>query len=184
MRFLSHIADSFTSNLIDAYWSFVTSPVMLGALIITAIVCRILAAVTIVPEQYRWPFRPLALLLAAFFFVNIGHRLADERAEVKQLRVDLMFAQTELSQQQATATQAKMLADAAQSRASGIENQVTTYGLHYLPQPGAADASKCPGPITDAQFRELRDISRGTMAGTKRASRSLIDRLRKLGTAG
>jgi hypothetical protein len=177
---LSRILETFTSGMIDAYWSFVTSPLVLGILIIGAIVCRILAAITIMPEQYRWPCRPLAYLLAAFFFVNIGHRIADQRAEVKSLTASLDDARSQITRSDQTAAAASRLAAEAKSTAAAIQTKVTTYGLDFPPSPPAQGAASCgPRLITVDQSGRLRDIAAGQAGARVRSS--FAARLRKLG---
>lgn len=177
---VSRILATFTSDVIDAYWSLVTSPLALGLLIVGAIVCRILAAVTIVPERYRWPCRPLAYLLAACFFINVGHRIADQRSEVKSLSASLADARTQITRSDQTAADAARLAAEAKDKAATIQDKVTLYGLDFPPSPPSKGAATCElRLLTVDQSGRLRNIAAGQPGPAVRGS--LAARLRKFG---
>lgn len=172
--FLRNVARSLGDHVADAYWSLATSGLVLALLALGFIGLRLSAMLPLLPAQYRGFARPAAFVCAAFFFFNLGYRVADRRADLKQARIDLAFAEVQLENMAATAADKSRLAAEADRRASEISQKVTEYEQRLAARPEG-----CADPVTDADERELRQLAQP--AGTKRRPLSLIDRLRGSG---
>jgi hypothetical protein len=174
--FLRNVARSLGDQIIDTYWTIATSGLVLALLALGFVGLRLSAMLPLLPAQYRGFARPAALVCAAFFFFNSGYRVADRRADLKQARIDLAFAQTQLENMAATAADKSRLAASADRRVSEISQKVTEYEQRLAAHPLAAG---CADPVTDADERELRELANPPRAG--RRPLSLIDRLRGSG---
>ena len=158
-RILENAAQKFSDHIIDAYWGFATSGLVLAALLIIAIGLSLVAMISLIPIQYR-----------AF-----AKRLADQRAELAQARLDLAFTQLQLANQKQTAADADRIARAAVDKASTLDQKVFDYETRFAKLPPSCDRR-----LTDADDRELQDIGRGVAEPNRL---SLIQRLRGFGKA-
>ena len=174
-RILENAAQKFSDHIIDAYWGFATSGLVLAALLIIAIGLSLVAMISLIPIQYRAFAKPLSIVSFFFFALNFGHRLADQRAELAQARLDLAFTQLQLANQKQTAADADRIARAAVDKASTLDQKVFDYETRFAKLPPSCDRR-----LTDADDRELQDIGRGVAEPNRL---SLIQRLRGFGKA-
>ncbi|MES2030821.1 MAG: hypothetical protein V4477_16700 [Pseudomonadota bacterium] len=105
------------------------------------------------------PYVPLARIVAFVVVVVmalcIGHRLADESAELARVKIDLAFSQLQLETQRQTAETAARLRAEAEANAATANQKVTDYEerLSKLPK-------TCGCDFDDDDVRSLHDIAR------------------------
>jgi hypothetical protein len=93
-----------------------------------------------------------ALALLAFL---IGMRIADERADLKQAKIDLAFSQLQLSTQKQTAETAQKLRADAEAKAEQANQKVTEYEDRLAKLPADHGCN-----LDDGDVRSLHDIAR------------------------
>ena len=93
-----------------------------------------------------------SLALLAFL---IGMRIADERADLKQAKIDLAFSQLQLSTQKQTAETAQKLRDDAEAKAEQANQKVAEYEDRLAKQPATNGCN-----LDDGDVRSLHDIAR------------------------
>lgn len=144
----------------DLFWTVATSYAVLSAL-----AALLLAGLVVgFAPLLRWlpglaPYVLLArlvafLTLAALAFL-VGFRVADERAEVKQLKADLAFSRLQLDAQKAAADTAARLRAEAESEAATANQKVSDYEERL-----AGRARECGCDLDGGDVDSLRDIAR------------------------
>lgn len=142
------------------FWSIACSDWALGfdlLLLIAALVVGHLPFAGKIPAiaSYVVAARVAAYLILAVMMLCIGHRLADESAELKRLSTDLAFKDLQLdAQRQSADTAAKLRAD-AEAKAATANQKVTEYEerLSKLPE-------SCGCALDDDDVNSLRGIAR------------------------
>lgn len=142
----------------DFFWDVATSSPILGliALVLgTALVVGYFPLLKWLPVvgQYVPVARLVVLIAACLLCFLIGFRVSDERAEAKQLRIDLSFKQLELDAQRQTAETAASLRAKAEAKAATLEKKVQDYEDELAKKP-AGD-----GTLDDGDVRSLRRIA-------------------------
>lgn len=142
------------------FWTIATS---YTALIIDSVVLLVALVVGYFPLARYLPIvgpyvETAKLLFAVMLFVTgvvIGHRIADESAELARVKTDLAFSKLQLdAQKQSAETAAKLRAD-AETQAQTANQKVKDYEdrLSKLP-------AKCGCDFDDDDVRSLHDIAR------------------------
>ncbi len=141
------------------FWELATSDVALAivaALLVACFVLSRLKVVAFIPQLA--PYTVLAgflvYLLLADLALCIGFRIADERAQLNQLRIELAWRDNELEQQKATAEDADRIAREKAAEAEELKGKVSDYEdrLAALPPGNCA--------LDDADLDGLRAFSR------------------------
>jgi len=142
------------------FWTIATSDL---ALWIDAVVLVTVMIVGFVP-LIKWlpvigPYVPLARLVAfivvAAMSLCIGHRLADESAELARVKIDLAFSQLQIETQLQTAETAARLRAEAEADAATANQKVTDYEERLSKLPAT-----CGCNLDDDDVRSLHDIAR------------------------
>lgn len=144
----------------DLFWSVATSYAVLsiiGTALVAAFVIGHLPLTGRIPVigPYVVAARGAAYPLLALLAFLIGVRITDERASLRQARIDLAFAQIQLDTQKHTAEAAERLRMVAETKAAQANQKVTEYEERLATQP-AGDGCN----LDDADVRSLRDIAR------------------------
>jgi hypothetical protein len=145
----------------DLFWDIVTSNavlLLLAAVLVAAIV------ISLAPKwvQYIWPSAfaytfaaaRVKFVAAALLFFLIGFRVADERAETRQLKNDLAFKELQIEQAQETAEDAKRLKADAEAKAALAKGKLDEFRTKYGDKPEAICA------FTPDDLEWLRNIGR------------------------
>jgi len=146
-------------NVASLFWTIATSDLALwidGAiLIVTAIVGWV--------PLLRWfpiagtyvPVARLAFIGVLFIFgICIGHRIADESAELKRSQQELAFKQLQLDAQRQSAETAAVLRNEAEASAATAKQKVRDYEAVLAKQPHDDNCT-----LTDDDLRRLRAIA-------------------------
>jgi hypothetical protein len=144
----------------DLFWSVATSYLALS--IIAAILVAALVVGHVPFGKYAPVIGPYVVLaqfvayptLALLAFL-IGVRIADERAELKQVKLDLAFSQLQLNAQKQSAETADKLRLQAEQQAEQANQKVTEYEERLAKQPAG-----CGCNFDDSDVRSLHDIAR------------------------
>lgn len=142
------------------FWSIACSDWALGfdlLLLIVALVIGHMPFAGNIPAiaPYVVAARFVAYLILAIMMLCIGHRLADESAALKQVKMDLAFSRLQLdAQRQSADTAAKLRAD-AEAKAATANQKVIDYEerLSKLPE-------SCGCALDDDDVNSLRGIAR------------------------
>jgi hypothetical protein len=144
----------------DWFWWLATSHIALSGLGIIAVAALAIGHVpfgkyvpvigpyVVLAQFIAYP----ALMLLAFL---IGVRAADERAALKQAKLDLAFSQLQLNAQKQVAETASRLRADAEAKAEQANQKVTDYEERLAKQP-AGDGCNLDGD----DVRSLHDIAR------------------------
>ena len=144
----------------DLFWSVATSYAVLSiiaTLFLASLIIGFAPLVRFIPglAPYVMLARLVALFSLAVLAFLIGVRITDERASLKQARIDLAFAELQLDAQKHTAETAERLRMIAETKAAKANQKVTEYEDRLAKQP-AGDGCN----LDDADVRSLRDIAR------------------------
>lgn len=144
----------------DLFWSVATSYAVLsiiGTALVAALIVGHFPLIGRIPVvgSYVVASRLAAYLLLALLAFLIGFRVADERAEVKQLKADLAFKQMELDNEKATAATSARLRAKAEADVATANQKVTEYEERLAQQP-ASDGCD----IGDGDHGSLLNIAR------------------------
>lgn len=144
----------------DILWSLATSYIMLSIIGSVALVALVVGHVPF--GKYApviGPYVVLAqfvayptLMLLAFL---VGVRVTDERAALKQAKIDLAFSQLQLNAQKQTAETAAKLRVEAEAKAAEANQKVTDYEERLAKQPAVNGCN-----LDDSDVRSLHDIAR------------------------
>lgn len=146
--------------MIDLFWSVATSYLALsiiGTVLLAALVVGHVPLARYLPVI--GPYVALAQFVAyptlALLAFLIGVRIADERAELKQVKLDLAFSQLQLDAQKQSAETADKLRQEAQQQAEQANQKVTEYEERLAKQPAGRGCN-----FDDGDVRSLHDIAR------------------------
>lgn len=144
----------------DLFWLVATSNLALtidAVILIAAAVVGYFPLARLVPVLGAY-VEAAKLVFAIILFVTgvaIGHRLADESAELKQVKADLALTRLQLEAQKESAeTAAKLRAD-AEAKADQANQKVQDYEAKLAKQPQG-----CGCDLDDNDVNSLRDIAR------------------------
>lgn len=145
----------------DWFWDLATSYIVLCVLAVIAVAAFVLAHMPAIIERF-WPqayayakaAALLQLAVAALLMFLIGFRVADERADNKQLKNDLAYHQLQLETAEATAQDAERLKAEAEQRANEAKGKLDEYRTLYGDDPGAGCG------FTADDIERLRELQR------------------------
>ena len=114
----------------DLFWSVATSYAVLSiiaTLFLASLIIGFAPLVRFIPglAPYVMLARLVALFSLAVLAFLIGVRITDERASLKQARIDLAFAELQLDAQKHTAETAERLRMIAETKAAKANQKVT-----------------------------------------------------------
>jgi hypothetical protein len=151
----------------DLFWSIATSYAVLsvigGALVASLVVGHLpligrLPALSSYVAAARLSSYPMLALLAFL----IGHRIADESADMREMsrrleqaRIDLEYSDRQLKVQKETADEAQRLRESAEAKAKQANQKVTEYEERLAQRPAGNGCN-----LDDGDVRSLRDIAR------------------------
>ncbi|MDN3278768.1 hypothetical protein QWJ07_31215 [Frankia sp. RB7] len=122
------------------FWDIATSDVALAivaAILVASFIVSRIPFVSMIPAIA--PYVVLAgfvtYLALAGLSLCVGYRLSDERAAMRQLKVDLAWRENELEQQKATAEDKERLANEKAAEAEELKGKVDEYEQRLAAQP-------------------------------------------------
>ena len=144
----------------DLFWSVATSYAVLSTLatlFLAGLVIGFAPLLRWVPglAPYVLLARLVALIALAVLSFLIGFRVADERAEVKQLKADIAHKQMELDNEKATAATSARLRAKAEADVATANQKVTEYEERLAKQPASNGCD-----IGDGDHGSLLNIAR------------------------
>lgn len=146
----------------DLFWNVVTSYAVLGlvaAILVAAFVVSHTPAILtrFWPQAYVYAKAAglVQIIAAALLFFLVGFRVADERAETKQLKNDLAFKELQIETAEGTAKDAERLKDEAKAKAAEAKGQLDEFRKRFGDNPETACA------FTADDLERLRQL-RGT----------------------
>ncbi|MDD1534599.1 MULTISPECIES: hypothetical protein [unclassified Bradyrhizobium] len=177
----ARMVDDFSAEL---FWQLATAPLTLVVIAIIAILAYAIAHVPFVEKFFpvTAPFiasaRIVCLVCAAALIFLIGHRAADQRAELERARSDLAWTEFQLAAQKRTVDDAAELKQTAESDAAQAKGRLAQYQEKFGNDPTAAVCPPRPGVV-----EWVHDLQRRKPAGPNaaKAKRGLVDRLRRSG---
>lgn len=145
----------------DWFWDIATSTAVLCLLALIFAVAFVVAHVPTLVERFVpaiMPYTKAAALVqlaaAALLTFLIGFRVADERADNKQLKNDLAYQQLQLETAEATAKDAERLKEEAKAEADEAKGKLNDFRSKYGDQPDAGCA------FTPDDIDGLRNLGR------------------------
>jgi hypothetical protein len=145
----------------DLFWDVATSYPVLSILALLLVAAFVVAHVPVLVERFIPAIAPyvalaalLQVLAAALLFFLIGFRIADERADNKQLKNDLAYHQLQLESAEATAKDAERLKAEAEARANEAKGKLDEYRTIYGDDPGTGCG------FTADDIERLRELQR------------------------
>jgi hypothetical protein len=145
----------------DLFWDVATSYAVLGVLAALAIAAFAVAHIPALAERlfpalipYTKAAALVQVLAAALLMFLVGFRIADERAETKQLKIELAWKQEQLAQQEATARDAERLKQEAEQAAQEAKGKLDEFRTRYGDKPEAVCA------FTPDDLERLRNLGR------------------------
>lgn len=126
----------------DIFWNVATSTEVLGLIGLVLLAAFLVAHVPGIVERV-WPqayvyVKAAALvqvLAAALLFFLIGFRVADERAETRQLKNDLVFKEMQIETSEATAKEAERLKAEAEASANEAKEKLDDFRKRFGDRP-------------------------------------------------
>lgn len=149
--------------LSDLIWAAATSYLVLGiigAILIAALIVGYFPLLKWFPVigEYVAVGKLVSLLAASALAFLVGTRLADERAEVKRLKIDLAYSQLQINAQKATADTAAALRAKAEEQNKTLEQKVSDYEDQLAKKPKGPEGCGCGFDADDID--SLRGIAR------------------------
>jgi hypothetical protein len=131
----------------DLFWNAATSTVTLSLVGLVLLAAFLVAHVPGIVERV-WPqayvyAKAAALvqvLAAALLFFLVGFRVADERAETRQLKNDLTFKEIQIENSEATAKEAERLKAEAEAKADEAKEKLDDFRKRFGDRPEAVCA--------------------------------------------
>lgn len=143
----------------DIFWNIATSSVVLcaiGAVLIAAFIVSHTPSIVqrFWPQAYAYAKAAalVQVIAAALLFFLVGFRVSDERAENRQLKVDLAFTELQIENAKATARDAEQLKAEAEEKAKKAEGLLDDFRTHIKSDAGAGCG------WTDDEFGRLRNL--------------------------
>jgi hypothetical protein len=174
--------DGFSADLL---WKLVTAPLTLVVIAIIAVVAYAIAHVPFVEKfiPVTAPFirsaQLVCLVCAGALIFLIGHRAADDRAELERTRSDLAWTEFQLGEQKRAAEDAAGLKQTADAEAGTARMQLSAYQEKFGNDPHATVCPPRPGVVEWVHDLQRRKPS--ARAITPKAKRGLVARLRRSG---
>lgn len=144
----------------DLFWDIATSYTVLCIIALVLAVAFIVAHVPVLVERFLPAIAPyvaaaalVQVLTAAGLFFLIGFRIADERADNKQLKNDLAYHQLQLESAEATAKDAERLKAEAEARANEAKGKLDEYRKKF-------EGPEAVCAFTADEFDRLLDLQR------------------------
>ena len=145
--------------LVDLFWKIATSDLVLtvvGVIALAAIVVSHVPLIRWIPTIDHWMKLASAVgyVALSLFFLFVGFRLSDERAETARLKTELDWSRNQLEQQEAQAQDAERLKGEAEARAAAIKGELDDYRKTYAGRPDGVCA------FTADDIERLRSLTR------------------------
>ncbi|MGW1423637.1 hypothetical protein ACWAT4_26350 [Bradyrhizobium manausense] len=169
----------------DLFWQLATAPLTLIVIAGIGIIAYAIAHVPFVEKfiPSTVPFiesaRVICLVAAGALIFLIGHRSADQRAELERARSDLAWTEFQLTNQKRATDDADELKQAADVATAQAKGQLSAYQEKFGNDPNSAVCPPRPGVI-----EWLHDLQRRKQAASPVAAepkRGLVARLRRSG---
>ncbi len=145
----------------DWFWDVATSYTVLGIVAAIAAAAFVVAHVPALAARFFpaiVPYTKAALLVqvlaASLLCFLIGFRVADERAETRQLKNDLAFKELQIETAEATAQDAERLKAEAEAKASEAKGKLDEFRRTFGDRPSASCA------FTSDDLERLRQLGR------------------------
>jgi hypothetical protein len=124
----------------DLFWDVATSGAVLlaiGAIAIAAFVVAHVPFIRAIPAvaPYAVTASLVQVVAAGLLMFLVGFRIADERAETKQLKGELAWQTNQIAQQKASAEDAARLAEQKANEAEALKAKVDDYEATLAKQP-------------------------------------------------
>lgn len=179
------VAEAVNDFSADLFWQIATAPLTLVAIAIIAIASYAVAHIPFVEKfiPVTAPFirsaQIVCLICAAALIFLIGHRAADQRADLERAKSDLAWTEFQLSSQKQTADDAAELKQAAEAAAGEARSQLSAYQEKFGNDPHASICAPRPGVVEWVRGLQRRKPAAG--ADAAKAKRGLVARLRRSG---
>lgn len=169
----------------ELFWQLATAPLTLVGIAGIAIVAYAVAHVPFVEKfiPVTAPFirsaQIVCLVCAAALIFLIGHRAADQRAELERVRSDLAWSQFQLGNQSKSAADAADLKADAEAKGQEARSKLSVYQEKFGNDPHAAVCPPRPGVVDWVHVLQRRKQAARTVAA--KPKRGLVARLRRSG---
>jgi hypothetical protein len=151
----------------DLFWSVATSYLALSIITVVLVAAWLVGHVPFgkyapIVGPYIEAAKQTSFLLFGLLAFLIGHRIADEKADMRQLqakleqtKIDLKYSDHQLAVQKASADEAARLREQAQQQADQANQKVSEYEERLAKQPASNGCN-----LDDGDVRSLHDIAR------------------------
>lgn len=170
----------------ELFWQLATAPLTLVVIATIAILAYAIAHVPFVEKfiPITAPFiasaRIVCLVCAAALIFLIGHRAADQRAELERVKSDLAWTEFQLGEQKRVADDAAELKQSAESATALAKGRLVEYQEKFGHDPTVAVCPPRPGVVEWVHDLQRRKPAAG--ANAAKAKRGLVARLRRSGS--
>lgn len=179
------LVDAINDFSADLFWQLATAPL---TLIVIATIAVIAFAVAHFPFVEKFipvtaPFiasaRLVCLVCAGLLIFLIGHRAADQRAELERVKNDLAWTDFQLGEQKKATAEAAELRQVANAETSQAKDKLSAYQEKFGNDPHAAFCAPRPGVID--WLHDLQRRRQDVRAVPAAPERGLVARLRRSG---
>lgn len=186
VRCVFDVVDTINDFSADLFWQLATAPLTLIIIAGVGIVAYAIAHVPFVEKfiPTTVPFiesaRLVCLICAGALIFLIGHRSADQRAELERVKSDLAWTEFQLGNQKQAADDAAELKNKADSATAETKGKLSAYQEKFGNDPNAAPV--CPPRPGVVEW--VHDLQRRKPAAAVAAKpkRGLVARLRRSGS--
>jgi hypothetical protein len=183
------VVDTINDVSAEMFWQLATAPLTLVVIAGLAILAYAVAHVPFVEKfiPITAPFIRSAQIVclactAALIFL-VGHRSADQRAELERARSDLAWTEFQLGEQTKSAADAAVLKTDADAKAQEARSKLSVYQAKFGQNPdGIPNAIACaPRAGVIDWVHDLQRRKQAAGAVTAKPKRGLVARLRRSG---
>lgn len=180
------VVDTINDFSADLFWQLATAPLTLIVIAGIGVVAFMIAHVPFVGKFIPSivPFiesaRLVCLICAGGLIFLIGHRSADQRAELERARSDLAWTEFQLSNQKRATDDADELKQAADVATVQAKGQLSAYQEKFGNDPSAAVCPPRPGVVEWVHDLQRRKPAAAAVAAQPK--RGLVARLRRSGS--
>ncbi|MBW7968159.1 hypothetical protein [Bradyrhizobium sp. BR 10289] len=179
------VVDTINGFSAELFWQVATAPLTLIIIAGIAIAAYAVAHVPFVEKfiPITAPFirsaQLVCLICAAALIFLIGHRAADQRAEIERVKSDLAWTEFQLGNQKQAADDAAELKKTADATTAQTKARLSEYQEKFGNDPSAAVCPPRPGVVE--WVHDLQRRKQSAAAVRAKPKRGLVARLRRSG---